>query len=284
MKMKTSLQALAAQHQVVGVPEFSLAGTFAGAPGGAAFRGYSSDPSLEELDYHGQCEQGGAVSCDFFDFVPLKQRGLLVSVGDVSRHGIGAGILLSGLKAFLRSTSAHEHEELSELVGSLNRCICDLSPDNFHATLFSGLIDPVMCRLRYVSAGQEPALLFHPVDGRLRRLERTGTVLGLTARTQYQQHTIPLEPGDTLVAFTDGITEATDMAGREFREQGVRRVLEQYPEASARELSSRILEAVEAFRQCAHAADDRTVVVVRLLNAAAHPSVNRAEELAVAAA
>jgi sigma-B regulation protein RsbU (phosphoserine phosphatase) len=245
----------------------------------------SSGLKIEGLDYYGERDPAGETGGDFFDFVPLKEQRLLVSIGDVSRRGSGARNILSRLRAFLRKLSMRESGDLPELVEGLNRSICDLSTDNFYATLFYVRIDPVPRQLRYVSAGHEPGLLFHRRSKRLRRLERTGTVLGLTARANYGQRTIPLEPGDTLVAFTDGITEATDSGGREFREHGVRGVLEAYPDASARELSQRILEAVAEFRQKSETTDDRTVVVVRLLDATVvRPVAEHAEELAVAAA
>jgi sigma-B regulation protein RsbU (phosphoserine phosphatase) len=245
----------------------------------------SNETQVEGLDYYGEHNPAGETGGDFFDFVPLKQQQLLVSLGDISRHGVGARVLLSGLQILLRSLSAQENGELPELVEGLNRSMCDISTDNFYATLFYVRIDPVLRQLRYVSAGHEPALLFHKGAKRPRRLERTGTVLGLTARANYQQHTMSVEPGDTLVAFTDGITEATDSRGREFREQGVLRVLEEYPEANARELSGHILDAVEEFRQSSVAGDDRTVVVVRVVEkSAVLPIAEHCEELACAAA
>jgi sigma-B regulation protein RsbU (phosphoserine phosphatase) len=147
------------------------------------------------------------------------------------------------------------------------------------------LIDPGRRQLRYVSAGHEPALLFRPRSGRLRRLESTGTVLGLTARSKFREKTVLLEPGDVLVALTDGITDAADPRGNEFREEGVLRILEQHPDAGAVELSGRIMEAVDSFRPRSASADDRTVAVVRMIAAAAKgPLIRRAKDLAFAAA
>jgi len=236
------------------------------------------------LDYFGESEPAGETEADFFDFVPLPAGELLVAIGDVSKHGTGAAIIRSGLQAFLRGPSISE-QPLTELAQGLNRSICDISPENFFATLFAARIDPLRRELRYVSAGHEPALLFHRKSGRLRRLERTGTVLGLTTRAVYQQRVVLIEPGDTLLAFTDGIIEAADARGRQFTEQGVRRVLEDYPEANARELSGCILEAVQTFRDRAAPADDGTVTVVRLVDRSmVRPLAEHAEELAVAAA
>ncbi len=240
---------------------------------------------VDGLDYYGECQPAGDIGGDFFDFVPLPNRNLLMSLGDVSGHGIAAAIIMSGLQAMLRSVSAGESGELPRVVQGLNRSVCDISPDSFYATLFYGLIDPVRQQLKYVSAGHEPALLFQQRSGRLRRLESTGTVLGLTTRSTFREKTISLEPGDVIVAFTDGITEAADPHGHEFREEGVLRILEQHPRAGAVELSGRILEAVDSFRTRSASTDDRTVAVVRVIAASAKEPFDRhAEELAFAAA
>lgn len=267
MSIKNSLQAVSSPKPVTRILDSSFPGAL-----------------TESLDYYGECMPADETAADFFDLVPLQDLGLVVSVGDVSRPGTGATLIMSGLQAFLRSL-VEESGEMPELVQGLNRSICDISPENFYATLFYGRINLPLRQLRYVSAGHEPALVFHSKSRRLRRLERTGTVLGLTARATYRQHTVSLEPGDTPVAFTDGVTEATDARGREFHEKGVRRVLEDYPEAGARELSGRIMQAVDKFRQSSTAADDRTVVVVRMVEATVgRPIAEHAEELAVAAA
>jgi phosphoserine phosphatase RsbU/P len=240
---------------------------------------------VEGLDYYGECQPAGDIGGDFFDFVPFHSKGLFVSVGDVSGHGIGAAIIMSGLQSLLRSLSAGESNELPRIVQGLNRSVCEISPDNFYATLFYGLVDPVRRQLKYVSAGHEPALLFHQRTGRMRRLESTGTVLGLTARSNYTQHIVPVEPGDVLVAFTDGITEAADGNGEEFREEGVLRILRHYPKAGAVELSGRIMDAVDDFRTRTAHADDRTVAVVRMIAAAEkEPFRRQAEEFELAAA
>ena len=283
MRMKTSFDALAAGRHAFRVPDFSFSSTIPESSDDHPEAVHSRRLPIEEMDYYGECRPSGTISGEFFDFVPLGARALLLSLGDVSRHGSSAAVILSGIKAFLRNTSTQPDEDLAGLIQSLNRGICDLSPEDVHATLFTAQVDPVHRRLRYVNAGHEPALLFQRNTGHLRRLERTGTVLGLTDRASYRQPSILLEPGACLVAFTDGITEATDPEGREFRERGVRSVLEQYPDASARELCEGILEAVTRFQQSA-AADDQTVAVVRLVDTVTLPQAERAEELAFAAA
>jgi sigma-B regulation protein RsbU (phosphoserine phosphatase) len=225
-------------------------------------------PRIQGVDYYGACRPAQDVGGDFYDFVALEPRGLAVSVGDVSGHGLGAGILMSGLQALLRGLTAHGQNEIGRVVGEVNHAAWLASPDNFYATLFYAHLDPLRRQLHYVSAGHEPALLIRRSKPRVYRLDSTGTVLGLSDRTAYGHRTIPLETGDLLIAHTDGITDARNRAGREFGERGLLAVVERCPDARACDLASEILEAVDRYAVRGDPADDRTVVVVRLNGAA----------------
>ena len=239
---------------------------------------------IEGLDYYGECQAAAAPARDFFQFAALPERGLLMSIGEMSGHGTGAAIVTAGLKAALRSLSAQCCSELAATVQALNRSMCNISPSDFYATLFCAEIDPLTRRLRYVNAGHESALLFRQRSRHVRRLRCTGTVLGLTARAQFREQILSIEAGDVLVVCSDGVTDTSRSDGTEFREDGVRLILEQYPEASAMELSSRIMDATDKFRGGLTLADDRTVVLARMINpAAGRQAASFTEELALAA-
>jgi serine phosphatase RsbU (regulator of sigma subunit) len=214
-------------------------------------------PHLPGLDYHAECEPGGEVGGDFFDFVPLPSQSLVASLGDVSGRGISSAIMMSGLQATLRSLLAAADGDIAAAVRDLNRTLCDVSPDNFSATLFCARIDPLRGRLQYVSAGHETALLVRRGARSVQRLESTGTVLGLTQRAAHKVRTLTLDPGDLLVAFTHGVADAVDPA------DGVLNVVQCYPHARASDLVGHILEAVDRFSSHAGPLDDRTVAVVR---------------------
>jgi sigma-B regulation protein RsbU (phosphoserine phosphatase) len=153
--------------------------------------------------------------------------------------------------------------ELWSIVQRLNRCMYEISPDNAYATLFYAHLDPLHRRLHYVNAGHEPALLIRGESDRVIHLESTGTVLGMFCQAAYKERSVALESGDTLVIFTDGISEAADDAGRELRDAGLLEIIKDLVSASASELVNHILEAVDRFTGRVKPADDRTVVVVR---------------------
>ena len=220
-------------------------------------------PDVAGLDYSGDCQPAGDMGGDFFDFRKLTGNELSVSVGDISGHGFGAAILMSGIQSFLRGITGHGSSEMAGVVEELNRVVCRVAPDNIYVTLFYAHVDSQRREVRYVNAGHEPPLLLRRT-GSTQRLDSTGTVLGLTGRAVYEQRTIRIDPGDVLVAFTDGVTEATDIDGQQWGENGVLNVLRRCRHARGSELVAEILESAGRFADPAAPADDRTGVVVRL--------------------
>ena len=248
----------------------------------SVFTGVNSAPRTHGLDYFGECRPARDSGGDFHDFTVMAPSGLAVSVGDVSADGLGTGILMSGLRALLRSLAAHGPDEIGRLVRDLNRAAWQASSGDFHMTLFHACLDPVRRQLEYVSAGHEPALLIRRRTGRVHRLESTGTVIGLSDRTVYGHRTVPLEPGDLLIAHTDGVTDAANAEGIGFGEKGILRAVERHREARACDLAKEILEAADRHAGAGQQ-DDRTVVVVRF-QAAAWKTVDEDRQEAVMAA
>ena len=216
---------------------------------------------IRGIDYYGESRPAAEVGGDFFDFIASTGESLVVSVGDVCGTGVGAAIMMAGLQAYLRVLTLERRADLTAIVQELNRIACDLSPDNFYVTLFYASIDPAHRQIRYVSAGHEPALLIR--EHGVARLESTGTVLGLSKRSLFRLKTAAFEPGDVLVAFTDGLTDAMSTEDRELHEMSVPDLVRRRSALSAGELVTAILESSERFASPAWPLDDRTVVVVR---------------------
>jgi sigma-B regulation protein RsbU (phosphoserine phosphatase) len=239
---------------------------------------------IENLDYHGECQPAEEAGGDFFDFVDTKSPGLLMSVGDVCGKGIPAAIMVTGLQASLRTAGANSGESLSATIKEINRMVWELSPTGFYVTMFYARADARRGILRYVNAGHQPALLVKKNAGIVERLESTGTVLGLSLRSLYEQRTILLEPGDTLVAFTDGVADAVDPEGYFLAEDVFVDIVRRGANAGASELVREIMNTVYDHTRGA-VNDDRTVVVVRYTPAASAERPRRgAVELACACA
>src|SRR5262245_32389680 len=230
------------------------------------------------LDYHGECQHRSRVGGDFFDFIPLTGGRLFAAIGDFSAYGVSASVIASGLRSFMgRMVRDDGRTDLDGVTQDLNGAIWGLSDG--YATLFCAAFDPFERRLAYLNAGHEAALLIRR-NGRIRRLEGSGAVLGLSRRSAWRHRQIILDPGDVLVAFTDGVTDSVDGHGGELRDSGLLEVMRFHREAPASELVRWILEAVEHFDRSGRA-HDRTVMVIRYVGAATGDLGERSVELAL---
>jgi len=236
------------------------------------------------LDYSGACRPAGNASGDFFDFIPLDEQRLLASIGEAPGSGIPPFAVMTVVAAHFRGIGAGVPDALAVAASRLNRALCNTGSAGSITTLFCACIDPLRRVLRYLSAGHEPALLFRANRFRAHRLEPTGTVLGLTSRTEYRQRTVPFDPGDVLIAYTGGVTDAGDGAGRALGEAGVVEALRDHRNDPPQILVERVLEAAARCGDGTGQPADQTVLAVRFAGSAGSLIEDRAATLAFAAA
>ena len=217
----------------------------------------------EQVEVHGQTRPANTVGGDFYDIQPLSDGRIVVALGDVAGKGSPAALLMALLLAMLR-TLLDEGLEPPALIDRLNLQIYRHAPRSRFITLFFAIIDPATGVLSYVNAGQNPPLL-RRLDGQFERLADGGIALGLSESSRYRALTTTLVPGDVLVLYSDGITEAEDPQGVAFEEAGLERVIARRAEATAPDLGAAIVEAVELHAQDTRFADDLTVVALRRL-------------------
>lgn len=217
--------------------------------GWAALRG-TSEPSRE-------------VGGDFFQYYPLAPDRLGLAVGDVSGKGIPAAILsatLDGLSYGLASDPTRI-PRLQEAAGVMNRYLIVKSAEERFVSLFFGVLSGDGA-LEYVNAGHNPPFLLR-ADGTVERLRATGTVLGAFEESTYESARVELRPGDILILYSDGLTEAKSPAGERF---GADRLLAAARAAACRrpaEVHAAVLARLEEFAGEGPLADDRTLAVVR---------------------
>jgi serine phosphatase RsbU (regulator of sigma subunit) len=174
-------------------------------------------PKLNSRDYAGLCLQARSVGGDYYDFLSYGAQRMGLVLGDISGKGMAAALLMANLQANLRSQCATGWNGPSELLQSVNRLFYENTIDSAYATLFFAEYDDRSRRLRYANCGHYPPLLLRN-SGAVERLESTGTVIGLFENLNCDVEERELQPGDTLVLFTDGVTESCDMHGEEFGE------------------------------------------------------------------
>ena len=217
-------------------------------------------PPLETLAYSAECRQAGAVGGDYYDFLDLGKGRMALVLADVSGKGVAGALLMANLQATLRSQSSRGLEDLRRLVDEVNRLFYDTTAPEHYATLFVAAYDDRTRTVRYVNCGHNPPMILRR-SSRLDRLPSTTTVLGLFPDLDGDIGEITLEPGDTLIAFSDGVTDAENESGEPFGESRLIELLEEHAQEDISTLPFRIANAIEAseFRQD----DDLTVLAAR---------------------
>jgi len=223
-------------------------------------------PPVEGLDYCGACRPALGVGGDYYDFLLLPDGSLGIAIGDVSGKGISAALLMASLQASLRAQAIQGTSDLAALMSNVNRLVYDASAENRYATFFYAQYEPSTRTLAYVNAGHNPPMLFRESDGEVIRLDEAGgVVVGLLRDFPYTQAAVTLQPGDLLLAYTDGISEAMNKQEEEWGEECMMETAQACKGLSASETITRLVQAADAFAAGAKQHDDMTLVVVRLL-------------------
>jgi sigma-B regulation protein RsbU (phosphoserine phosphatase) len=204
------------------------------------------------------------VGGDYYDVIPATRNRHVIAIGDVSGKGTPASLLMANLQATIRALVPLDLP-LAELTGRVNDLMCQNTGGNKFVTFFWGLLDPSERTLSYVNAGHNYPYLMH-ADGGVNRLEKGGMILGvLPTVLPYEQETIQLHPGDCLVLFTDGVSEAMSRDAEEYGESRLEAVLRRSFRSSAPEVVAAIHQDVLHHAQGAQQSDDITMMVIRSL-------------------
>jgi serine phosphatase RsbU (regulator of sigma subunit) len=213
------------------------------------------------LQAWGLTRPANTVGGDFYDVMTRPDGRIVVTLGDVAGKGSPAALLMALLLAMFR-TLIDEGLEAAELAERLNGQICRHSPASRFITLFVAYVSPLSGKLTYVNAGHTPALL-RRADGSFERLIGGGVALGMFEGSRFEAHETVLAPGDTLVMYSDGVTEAENHKGEQFEEASLQRIVDLHAGAAPRQLAETILRVVEVHAQETYLADDLTLLVLK---------------------
>jgi serine phosphatase RsbU (regulator of sigma subunit) len=208
----------------------------------------------------GMTRPSNTVGGDFYDILPLPDGRLVLCVGDVAGKGSPAALLMAILLAMLR-TLVDEGLESARLLERLNVQVARHSPASRFITFSYGIYDPRNGGFEYVNAGHLPPLVRRR-DGRFERLEGNGLALGMFEKATYESHAVTIEPGDLLVLYSDGITEAENPSGRAFDESGLEQVIARAADGDPESIGRAVLGAVDAHADGMRLYDDLTVLVL----------------------
>jgi len=220
-------------------------------------------PAIANVECAGFCRPAQGVGGDYYDFLALSGGRLGIALGDVAGKGIPAALLMASLQASLRGQRLSGPADLAQLMTNVNFLIHEASPDNRYATFFYGELDPTTRRLDYVNAGHNAPMLLR-ADGGIERMRATGPVVGLVEGGRFEEKSVTLSPGDVLLVYSDGISEAMNANDEEWGEEQLAAAATAAVRSSANGLIEKLFIAADAFVAGAVQHDDMTVVVVRM--------------------
>jgi phosphoserine phosphatase RsbU/P len=228
-------------------------------------------PFTKTLELKGVCRPARMVSGDYYDFLSLNDHSLAFAIGDVAGKGISAALLMATIQSTMRTQLGALNGNApcpggpppspSRLVATLNRQLyANTSPEKY-ATFYFAMYEESNHSLAYTNAGHLSPMLVS--GGAVQMLGSTGTVVGAFPFARYEEKTVPLEHGDILVAYTDGVVEPENAYGEMFGEERLRDLLVKFAKADSSEIIARAMEAVDQWTGGGELQDDMTMVVAR---------------------
>ncbi|HZS53077.1 MAG TPA: PP2C family protein-serine/threonine phosphatase [Bryobacteraceae bacterium] len=238
------------------------------------------DSVSPHLDFAAFSLAADHVGGDFYDIFEVESGKIAIVLGDVSGKGVPAALLVSVLHGAIRSSTSSQHELACERI---NRMLCERTACERFATLFWGVFDPATRTLRYVNAGHAAPMLIRRDDNRVERLDEGGPVLGLLSDAQYIAGTVKIDDADTLLLYSDGISEAANQNEHEFGDARIEEILSDSSDENVELICHRIMNQVTAFSSTGVLPDDRTLLVVKFQQLPASARCRTSQEIVMPA-
>lgn len=219
-------------------------------------------PELPGAKIAGFCRPALGVGGDYYDVIDLGDGRVALAVGDVSGKGISAALLMASLRASLRGVTLDGPRDFAKLMHKVNRLVYEASASNRYATFFFASYDPATRKLECVNAGHNPPVVLRGQE--TIRLEADGPVVGLLPTAPYSEQSLTLQPGDLLVLYTDGISEAMTKDDEEWGDERMIAAARASLNKPASEVLDDIFAAADDFTAGAPQHDDMTLLVLKL--------------------
>ncbi len=220
-------------------------------------------PELRGYEICGRSTSAREVGGDYFDYLMFGGGSLGLAIGDVSGKGITAALLMANLQASLRAF-AREPSGIAGVMEALNVQLHKTTSPEMYATFFYGILDAETGTFAFANAGHNPPLLVRS-DGRIELLDAGGLPLGMMEGFPYEEAKAELLPGDVLVFYTDGVTEAEKSDGEQLGDEAFREVVVSNRHLGAREVRERIEATVRDFTAGHDPSDDLTLITLKVL-------------------
>ena len=217
-------------------------------------------PSLTPFDIAARYVPSFDLGGDFYDFIDLDGN-IGIAVGDVVGKGVAASLLMASVRSSLRAY-AQDVYDLDEVISRVNVQLTRDTLDNEFATLFYGVLSPKNLRMTYCNAGHEPPLLYR--RGEFIRLDTGGMIVGIDEAQTYYKAIVHLEPGDLVVFYTDGLTDAMNFHGHRFGRDRIEAAIRECATKNAHDTINHLLWHMRKHTGLNRSFDDTTLVVVRV--------------------
>lgn len=219
-------------------------------------------PELERIDIAALNIPSRQVGGDYFDLITREQE-LILAIADVTGKGIPASLLMANLQSMLHALTMDQYD-LRDVTGRINEILYRNTPADKFITFFWGRLNPKELTFEFVNAGHNPPMLFSGGE-EPEELRDGGLLLGaMPTMMPYNSNEIQLQPGDLLVFFTDGVTEAERKDGSQYEEERLIKCINSVRDRSAKEILNRLIDDIREFTG-GHYTDDVTVIILKVI-------------------
>ncbi|MGC1784824.1 MAG: SpoIIE family protein phosphatase [Acidobacteriaceae bacterium] len=232
-------------------------------------------PAIDGVSVAGHCRPAQGVGGDYYDLFALGDGRIGLAIGDVSGKGISAALLMASLRASLRGMTLDAPHDLAMTMEKVNRLVYEASASNRYATFFFATYNTATRELVYVNAGHNAPFLIRRNGAafEVERLEAGGPVVGLLSFATYEEQRLTLAPGDLLLTYTDGISEAMTLEQEEWGEERMMSAAQMLPDGSAQEVLEHLFAKADHFTGKAPQYDDMTLLVLKLQQEQTKPTL-----------
>lgn len=221
-------------------------------------------PNVDGIDVAAVSVPATQVGGDYYDFIILPEKQIGIAIGDIAGKDVSAALLMATTRSALRVQAEENVHPLTDIFHQLNNAIYrDTVPEIF-LTLFYGVLDSKDRQLRYINGAHNPPIIYNSSTQQTKLLDVGGTLVGMFPDTNYEADSVQLHSRDTLVMYTDGITEASNLKGEMFSEERLGEIIRKSNGTNAHELLGTIQYEVNNFSMGVPQQDDMTLVVVKV--------------------
>ena len=219
-------------------------------------------PDAGAVDIFASMDAAKDVGGDFYDLFPIDDHRIGFAIADVSGKGVPAAIFMAVSHTLIKATGIRDLAS-NECMETVNNILCNESVGSMFVTVFYGIYDLQTGAVDYTNAGHNPPYILH-ADGSVEMLKNDGNlVLGAVEDMKFKRQSLLLNPGDALVMYTDGVTEAENMEHAQFGESRLEAVLAELKGAPSRKIVETINARIREFTDGAPQSDDITQLVIR---------------------